>query len=66
MLNQQICLQIHQQLIQDGFKVWIDKDCLRGSTMVGMANAIENSEYVLICMSNNYKQSVYCQSEANI
>jgi hypothetical protein len=63
--NQQICLQIHQQLIQDGFRVWIDKDCLRGSTMVGMANAIENSQYVIICMSNNYKQSVYCQSEAH-
>jgi hypothetical protein len=62
---QQICIQIHQQLIQDGFRVWIDKDCLRGSTMVGIANAIENSEYVLICMSNTYKQSVYCQSEAH-
>jgi len=61
----QLCLLIHEQLVKDGFRVWIDKDCLRGSTMIGMANAIENSEYVLICMSNNYKQSVYCQSEAH-
>ncbi|CAF4985625.1 unnamed protein product, partial [Rotaria socialis] len=36
-----------------------------GSTMVGIANAIENSEHVVICMSNMYKQSVYCQSEAH-
>ncbi len=63
--NDPICLQIHEQLVKDGFRVWIDRDCLRGSTMIGMANAIENSEYVLICMSNTYKQSVYCQSEAH-
>jgi hypothetical protein len=63
--NYQICFQIHEKLVKDGFHVWIDRDCLRGSTMVGMANAIENSEYVLICMSNTYKQSVYCQSEAH-
>ncbi|CAF1390924.1 unnamed protein product [Rotaria sp. Silwood1] len=63
--DKQLCLQIHQQLINDGFRVWLDNDCLRGSTMVGIANAIENSLYVLICMSNTYKQSVYCQSEAH-
>ncbi|CAF1550887.1 unnamed protein product, partial [Rotaria sordida] len=32
-----------EQLIKDGFRVWLDKDCLRGSTMVGIANAIENT-----------------------
>jgi hypothetical protein len=63
--NRQICFQIHEQLTKDGFRVWIDKDCLRGSTMIGIANAIENSESVLICMSSMYKQSVYCQSEAH-
>ncbi|UJR08402.1 hypothetical protein I4U23_012672 [Adineta vaga] len=63
--DQKICRQIHQQLVKDGFRVWFDKDCLRGSTMIGMANAIENSECVLVCMSTYYKQSVYCQSEAH-
>ena len=63
--DDQICFRIHDQLVNDGFRVWIDRDCLRGSLMVGIANAIENSEYVLICMSNTYKQSVYCQSEAH-
>ncbi|CAF1201536.1 unnamed protein product [Rotaria sp. Silwood1] len=63
--DKEICLRIHQQLINDGFHVWLDKDCLRGPTMVGIANAIENSLYVMICMSNTYKQSVYCQSEAH-
>ncbi|CAF4886064.1 unnamed protein product [Rotaria sp. Silwood1] len=36
-----------------------------GATMITMAEAIENSEFVLICMSDIYKQSVYCQSEAH-
>ncbi|CAF3897098.1 unnamed protein product [Rotaria sordida] len=63
--DKELCLQIHEQLVKDGFNVWVDRDCLRGSTMVGIANAIENSEYVLICMSNTYKESVYCQSEAH-
>lgn len=58
-------LQIHEELVKDGFNVWIDRDCLYGSTMIGIANAIENSENVLICMSNAYKESVYCQSEAH-
>ena len=63
--DQDICLQIHEQLVKDGYQVWLDRDCLRGPTMIGIANAIENSEYVLICASNAYKQSVYCQSEAH-
>ncbi|CAF4590336.1 unnamed protein product [Rotaria sp. Silwood2] len=63
--DKELCLQIHEKLVKDGFNVWVDRDCLRGSTMVGIANAIENSEYVLICMSNRYKESVYCQSEAH-
>ncbi|CAM4916490.1 unnamed protein product [Rotaria socialis] len=63
--DEQLCLKIHEQLIKDGFRVWLGIDCLRGSTMVGIANAIENSEHVVICMSNMYKQSVYCQSEAH-
>jgi hypothetical protein len=32
--------------------------------MSAMAHAVENSEFVLICMSNSYKQSTYCQAEA--
>ncbi|CAF4058763.1 unnamed protein product, partial [Rotaria sordida] len=62
--DQQICFQIQEQLVKDGFRVWIDRDYLRGFIMAGIANAIENSECVLICMSSKYKQSPYCQLEA--
>ncbi|CAF1276393.1 unnamed protein product [Rotaria sordida] len=63
--DRQLCYQIHERLVQDGFSVWIDRDNMYGTTMVAMAEAIENSEFVLICMSDTYKQSVYCQSEAH-
>jgi hypothetical protein len=32
--------------------------------MAAMAEAVENSEFVLLCMSDSYKQSTYCQAEA--
>ena len=32
--------------------------------MNAMADAVENSEFVIMCMSDSYKQSTYCQAEA--
>jgi hypothetical protein len=32
--------------------------------MSAMAEAVENSEFVIMCMSDSYKQSTYCQAEA--
>lgn len=32
--------------------------------MSAMADAVENSEFVIMCMSDSYKQSSYCQAEA--
>ena len=63
--EEEICLQIYDALVADGYRVWLDRYNLRGPTMIGIANAIENSEYVLINMSSAYKQSAYCQSEAH-
>ena len=63
--DKRVCHQIHKQLVKDGFRVWIDLEHMHGSTMIAMADAIENSNVILMCMSDNYKQSVYCQSEAH-
>ncbi|CAF3469051.1 unnamed protein product [Rotaria socialis] len=63
--DKQLCYQIHEQLVKVGFRVWIDRDHMHGATMIAMADAIENSDIVIICMSDAYKQSVYCQSEAH-
>ena len=32
--------------------------------MQAMADAVENSEFIMMCMSDSYKRSVYCQAEA--
>jgi hypothetical protein len=32
--------------------------------MSAMAEAVENAEFVIMCMSDSYKQSTYCQAEA--
>ena len=32
--------------------------------MSAMAEAVENSEFIIMCMSEAYKQSTYCQAEA--
>jgi hypothetical protein len=45
------------------YAVWFDKKNMHGSMMERMAEAIEESHIVLICMSNSYKMSQACQSE---
>ncbi|CAF0825508.1 unnamed protein product [Didymodactylos carnosus] len=63
--DKDLCWQIQEQLVKDKYRVWLDRDQMFGSTMQAMADAIENSEFVFICMSDAYKQSSYCQSEAH-
>jgi hypothetical protein len=63
--DKDLCYRIHDRLTKDQYRVWIDREYMHGATMVAMANAIENSEFVLVCMSDTYKQSAYCQSEAH-
>ena len=63
--DRNLCHRLHDCLVKDNFRVWIDRDHMHGATLVAMAHAIENSQFVIICMSDSYKQSVYCQSEAH-
>ncbi|CAF1025283.1 unnamed protein product [Rotaria sp. Silwood1] len=62
--DKDLCHRIYDRLVKDNFRIWIDRDQMHGSTMVAMADAIENAEFVFVCMSDAYKQSAYCQSEA--
>ena len=62
--NKDLCHQIHRNLLETKFRVWIDFESMFESTLQSMATAIESSEIVLICMSDSYKQSAYCRSEA--
>ncbi|CAF3324411.1 unnamed protein product [Rotaria socialis] len=62
--DKHICHRIHEALNADKFRVWIDREEMHGSMMEVMADAIKQSRCVLICMSDNYYLSPYCQAEA--
>ena len=63
--DKKLCFQICDLLEKDGFHIWLDRDRMHGDAIVAMADAIENSEFVIICMSESYRSSPYCQAEAN-
>jgi len=62
--SRDLCLQIKGDLEKQGLKVWIDVEDISGSSLESMANAIENSTCVLMCMTEKYKQSTNCRAEA--
>lgn len=62
--SRDLCLMIKKELEQIGFSVWIDVEDISGSSLESMARAIESSECVLLCMTQKYKDSLYCRAEA--
>jgi hypothetical protein len=63
--DKKLCFEICDFLERDGYHVWLDRDRMHGDAIVAMADAIENSELIIVCMSTGYKSSPYCQSEAS-
>ncbi|XP_058953289.2 myosin-7 [Pocillopora verrucosa] len=61
---QKLVIQIKNKLQADGFKVWMDIDEMGGSTLESMAKAVENASVILVCVSQKYKESPNCRSEA--
>jgi hypothetical protein len=59
-----LCKKIYDELIKAHYRVWIDFDQMHGNVMDAMAQAIEQSKMVLICMSEQYRRSNYCRAEA--
>ncbi|CAF3937458.1 unnamed protein product [Rotaria sordida] len=62
--DQQICKQVHDKLVQAGYRIWIDFDQMHGNVMDAMAQAIEQSHAIIICMSEHYQRSNFCRAEA--
>ena len=63
--DKDLCHQICSALEKSQYHVWIDSQLMHGATFDAMADAIENSEFVFLCMSDAYKQSPFCQMEAS-
>ncbi|RNA19530.1 hypothetical protein BpHYR1_029543 [Brachionus plicatilis] len=62
--SRHLCLRIKKQLEQMGLQVWIDVERIHGSSLDSMAKAVEMSFCVLICITEKYRLSEFCQAEA--
>jgi hypothetical protein len=60
-----LCKQLYGELTKAGYRIWIDFDQMHGNVMDAMAQAIELSHTVIICMSEEYRKSNYCRAEAH-
>ncbi|XP_077984441.1 uncharacterized protein LOC144439064 isoform X2 [Glandiceps talaboti] len=61
---QRLTVKIKDRLKAAGYNVWMDVEQMGGSTLEAMAGAVERAGVVLICMSEKYKDSPSCRSEA--
>ncbi|XP_041369843.1 uncharacterized protein LOC121383801 isoform X2 [Gigantopelta aegis] len=57
-------IQIKEQLYKSNYDVWLNIDNVLGTTLQAVIEAIDKSSVFLMCMSNNYKQSQNCRTEA--
>ena len=55
-------VEVKNKLQAAGYSVWMDLEQMGGSTLEAMANAVENSAVVLLCVSQKYKESANCRS----
>ncbi|XP_046574454.1 uncharacterized protein LOC124282490 [Haliotis rubra] len=62
--DQKMLIKVKEFLKGHNFKVWMDIDNMEGSTLQAMAEAVQNASVVLVCMSERYKLSQNCRSEA--
>ena len=62
--SQEVLVEVKNRLQASGYRVWMDLEQMGGSTLDAMAKAVENSSVVLICVSERYKESPNCRSEA--
>ena len=60
-----LCKQLYEHLVRAGYRVWIDFDQMHGNVMDAMAQAIERSQTIIICVSEQYRRSNYCRAEAH-
>lgn len=59
-----LCLKIKEELEKHSFRVWIDVSEIHGSSLEAMARAVETSDFILMCVTEKYRQSLNCQAEA--
>ena len=61
---QEVLVEVKNKLQASGYRVWMDLEQMGGSTLEAMAKAVEDAAVVLVCVSQRYKESPNCRSEA--
>ncbi len=49
--SRDLCISIKNKLEENNYKVWIDVNDIHGNSLESMANAVEDSLCVLVCMT---------------
>ncbi|XP_072050966.1 uncharacterized protein [Amphiura filiformis] len=62
--SQERAIQIRNRLVADGYRVWMDITNMKGDILEAMADAVQRSDVLLLCMTEKYKDSRSCRSEA--
>ena len=52
---------MREQLIESGYKVWMDKFDMGDNLFDGMRRAVENSAVFVMCLSESYEKSPLCR-----
>ena len=58
-------LKLYEALKDYGYKVWIDKEKVHGNILDRMAEGVEESSIILLCMTKKYEKSDNCKKEYN-
>ena len=61
---QEVLVKVKNKLQASGYRVWMDLERMGGSTLEAMAKGVENAAVILVCVSERYKESPNCRSEA--
>ncbi|CAF0824435.1 unnamed protein product [Rotaria sp. Silwood1] len=62
--DKDIVHKIQNFLTNEGYNVWFDSAHNHRNAMEVVADAIENSQFVILCMSDSYKRNNNCKAEA--
>ncbi|XP_063729162.1 uncharacterized protein LOC134856811 [Symsagittifera roscoffensis] len=62
--QQKTALKLFEGLKKSGKEVWIDVEKMEGDSLEKMAEAVDNSEIVICCFSEDYSNSQSCRAEA--
>lgn len=62
LVKKEVIFRLHESLEGRGYRVWIDRQEMKGSMTEAMALAVEECDVFLMCISQNYKQSDNCRA----